>query len=114
MLIHDDVDNCGQDACAAASEIAKANPGLSVSTIGFGLDKAKLQQMSCVATLTGGKIYDAQNGAGVTAALDQVIKNAHLEAGAPAQAEQSAGPEAQQASPAEAPPALYLPRPRPR
>ena len=64
VLIHDDVDNCGQDVCAAASDIAAANPGLAVHTIGLGLDKAKLQQMSCVARLTGGKIYDAQDATG--------------------------------------------------
>ena len=41
MLIHDDVDNCGQDVCAAVGEIAKTSPGLVVHTIGIGLDQAE-------------------------------------------------------------------------
>ncbi len=109
VLIHDDVDNCEQDVCAAAADIAKSNPRLSVSTIGIGLDQAKLQQMSCVAALTGGKIYNAQNGAGIASALDQVIKLAHLETGAAAEAAKDATPEAAPGKPAPTgPPGLYL------
>ena len=29
VLIHDDVDNCGQDICAAVGEIARPTPGSS-------------------------------------------------------------------------------------
>jgi len=110
VLIHDDVDNCDQDVCAAAAEIAKANPKLAVHTIGIGLTQAKLQQMSCLARLTGGKLYDAQSAAGVASALDQIIKLAHLEADA-----QARRPEQQEVSESDAPapgadaaPGLYL------
>jgi Ca-activated chloride channel family protein len=109
VLIHDDIDNCGQDVCAAASDIAAANPALAVHTIGLGLDKAKLQQMSCVARLTGGKIFDAQDATGVAAALDRIIKLANLEPGAEPSPEEKATPETTAAKPAaDAPPGLYL------
>jgi Ca-activated chloride channel family protein len=73
VLINDDVDNCGQDVCAAAAQIAQSNPGLSVHAIGLGLDKAKLQLMSCLPRQTGGRLFDAQDAAGLNTALDRVI-----------------------------------------
>ncbi len=109
VLIHDDIDNCGQDVCAAASDIAAANPGLAVHTIGLGLDKAKLQQMSCVARLTGGKIFDAHDATGVAAALDRIIKLANLEPGAKPEPDEETATEGTAAKPAaDAPPGLYL------
>jgi len=107
VLIHDDVDNCGQDLCAAADDIAKANPSLIVHTIAIGLDKPKLQQMSCLARRTGGKLYDVQDGAGIAVAFDRIIKLAHLEPGAQAApAEAAKGPASR--LPENAPPGLYL------
>jgi Ca-activated chloride channel family protein len=109
ILINDDIDNCGQDVCTAAAEIARINPRLAVHTIGIGLDQAKLQHMSCLANLTGGKIYDAQDGAGVASALDQIIKLAHLDAEGGTAAGQEAAPEAEPDKPAAgAEPGLYL------
>jgi Ca-activated chloride channel family protein len=108
ILINDDVDNCGQDLCTAAAEIAKANPALTVHTISLGLDQAKIQQMGCLARATNGRLYNAQDSAGFAAALDQVIKLAHLDAGAPP--EIAKGEEAQPNAPKapQAEPGLYL------
>lgn len=110
ILINDDIDNCGQDVCTAGAEIARINPRLVVHTIGIGLDNAKLQHMSCLANLTGGKIYDAQDAAGLASALDQVFKLAHLDAeGAGATPQKEAVPEGALQTPAAgAEPGLYL------
>lgn len=109
VLIHDDVDNCGQDVCAAASEIAAANPALTVHTIGLGLDEAKLQQMSCAPRLTGGKLFNAQDAAGLSASLDRIIKLAHLEPGGELESAADAAPEPSAAQPPpNAEPGLYL------
>lgn len=109
VLIHDDVDNCGQDLCAAAAEIAKANPRLTVHTISLALDKPRLQQMGCLARATNGKLYNAKDAAGLASALDQIVKLAHLDAGAPPDAEKSASDEPGEGKPAaQAPPGLYL------
>ena len=49
ILLHDGPDNCQQDPCAAAAEVAKANPKLVIDVIGIGLEKADAQRMACVA-----------------------------------------------------------------
>lgn len=107
VLIHDDLDNCGQDVCAAAAEIAQSNPGLVVHDIGLGLDKAKLQATSCLPRLTRGKLFNAQDAAGLAASLDHVLKLAHLDVSSPsepaeAEAAKDKGPAA------DAAPGLYL------
>jgi Ca-activated chloride channel family protein len=107
VLINDDIDNCGQDVCAAAAQIAQFKPALTVHAIGIGLDKAKLQLMSCLPRLTGGKLFDAQDAAGLSTALDRVVKLANLDAESPptpTEVETTAkGKPA-----ADAPPGLYL------
>jgi Ca-activated chloride channel family protein len=113
ILMHDDIDNCGQDVCTAAAEIAKANPRLKIHTISIGLDDAKLQHMSCVARLTGGKLYNAQDATGVVSALNQIIKLAHLDIESEGQvanetAEEQPEPEGPAKPDAGAPPGLYL------
>ena len=109
VMIHDDVDNCSPDTCAAVVEIAKANPNIAIYSIGLGLGPQKLQQMSCVAKATGGRAYDAQDPAGLTSALDEILKLANLEPGAaPATAQDQTSKKEQVAPPPEAPPGLYL------
>lgn len=107
VLINDDIDNCGQDVCAAAAEIAQSNPALTVHAIGLGLDKTKLQQMSCLPRMTGGKLFDVQDAAGLTTALDHVIKLAHLDAASAAEPAEVAA-ESENKLAADAAPGLYL------
>ena len=109
VLLHDDVDNCGQDACAAANAIAKANPRLTIYSIGIGLDKAKLKAMSCLAQATGGKQFDAQDAAGIASALNQIVTLANLQPGAkPALAKKSTPEDGSEAPPLSGPPGLHL------
>ncbi len=106
VLIHDDLDNCGQDVCAVAAEIAQSNPGLVVHDIGLGLDKAKLQATSCLPRLTNGKLFNAQDAAGLSTSLDHIVKLAHLDTAAPEPAEAEAPKDKPPA--ADAAPGLYL------
>lgn len=109
VLIDDDVDNCGQDVCAAVGEILRTSPGLVVHTIGIGLDPAKLQQMSCVAQLTGGKIWDAQDAAGLASAVAQAVNLANLQSTTnPATTQPAAGAAAENKPASGAPAGLYL------
>jgi Ca-activated chloride channel homolog len=109
VMIHDDIDNCSPDTCAAAAEIAKANPNIAIYSIGLGLGPQKLQQMSCVANATGGRAYDTLDIAGLNAALDEILKLANLEPGAaPAIAQDQTNKKEQAAPPPQAPPGLYL------
>jgi len=109
VLIADDIDNCGQDVCTALNDILATNPNLIVHTIGLGLDKPKIAHISCIARMTGGKLWDAQDAAGFSSALGQAVKLAHLQTDAGPQS----SPEAQAAAAAKktaagAPPGLYL------
>ncbi|MGI9403587.1 MAG: vWA domain-containing protein [Hyphomicrobium sp.] len=79
ILIHDDVDNCGQNVCMVARAIASANPKLAVHVVSIGLEKSKLNAMQCLPKVTGGKHYNVPDTKGLTSALNQIIKLANLE-----------------------------------
>jgi len=110
ILIHDDVDNCGQDVCTVARAIAQTNPKLAVHVIGIGLEKSKVNAMHCLPKLTGGKHYNAPNTKGLSSALNQIIKLAHLERGTKATmaADKTAAVVPSQAPMPEDGPGLYL------
>jgi Ca-activated chloride channel family protein len=110
ILINDDVDNCGQSICQVAEEIAKGNSHLTVHTIGLGLDKPKLEEMSCLARATGGRLYNANDAAGLTSALDQIVKLANLQTGSepPKEAKPAPAPTIAKAPTPKGPPGLYL------
>jgi Ca-activated chloride channel homolog len=74
ILIHDNADNCRQDACEVAAEIATAQPKLRVHVVGLGLDADDISRMSCVAKSTSGTFYDARDGAAVTAAITNAVQ----------------------------------------
>jgi Ca-activated chloride channel homolog len=76
LLIHDDADNCQQDACEAATDIKRDHPNLIIHVLGLGLSKADSQRMACVPRITGGKFYDAQDTAAVTQAVEEVFEMA--------------------------------------
>lgn len=84
VLLHDGPDNCGQDPCAAATEIAKSNPDLAVHVIGIGLDPKDARAMSCVAKTTRGRMLEANDAAGLRSAVAEVTSLALLDQGSPA------------------------------
>jgi Ca-activated chloride channel family protein len=108
ILIADDIDNCGQDVCAALNDIMAASPNLVVHTVALGFDKPRLAHISCIARMTGGKLWDAQDAAGFNSALGQALNLAHLQS-TPTTAETPAPKAEEQAKPAQGAPAgLYL------
>lgn len=108
ILIADDIDNCGQDVCTALNDIMAASPNLVVHTVALGFDKARISHISCIARMTGGKLWDAQDAAGFNSALSQAVNLAHLQ-NAPTTAETPAPKAEEQQKPAQGAPAgLYL------
>ncbi len=100
ILLHDDADNCSQDACTAASDIAKAHPGLAIHVVTIGVKPQTRAAMACVAATTGGKQFEAGDEATLGAALADVMKLAALDAvPAPKPALRPTGPEAKLAEP---------------
>ena len=79
ILIHDDPDNCSQDPCAAAADLAKANPKLAVHVISIALDKDDAQRMACVPRLTGGRHFEAHDSAELGVAVEDALKLASLD-----------------------------------
>lgn len=79
IVVHDGPDNCWQDPCAAAAEIAKTNPKVRVFLVSFGLAKPELQGLQCVSRATKGRVLEAQNSASLSAAISDALTLANLE-----------------------------------
>ncbi len=71
-----------------------ASPNLVIHTIALGFDKPKLEQISCIAQQTGGKLWDAQDAAGFASALSQAVNLANLQSAPSAPAPEPAAGEA--------------------
>ncbi|MGH1418178.1 MAG: vWA domain-containing protein [Hyphomicrobiaceae bacterium] len=75
VLIHDGPDNCRQDPCAVARDIAKRHPRLKINLISINLTPKAATAMQCVAKQTGGKVYAATNLASLNSAVANAFKN---------------------------------------
>jgi Ca-activated chloride channel homolog len=73
VLIHDDPDNCQQDACAALAEMQQAAPGVIVHVVGLGLKPDEANRYQCLTKPTGGRHVDAQDGTQIAAGIDDVL-----------------------------------------
>ncbi len=104
VLIHDNADNCSQDVCAAATDIAKTNPALKVHVLSLGLAKPERDRMQCLAATTKGLQFDATDQAGIAAALTGIFTAAALDATAVVPAPAAVAPPAA----AKGPPGLRL------
>ncbi len=78
VVVGDNADNCQQDSCAAAKEIAQTAPGVAIQVIGIGLPANERPRMACIAEATGGHFYDIADSDGLKAALDEATKLAIL------------------------------------
>lgn len=100
LLIHDDADNCQQDACAAAQELRAAMPKLTVHVIGLGIAAQDVPRTACVAEATGGKSFNVETVAQLTDAVGAALQ---LASQSPAAAAPAPPPPADTG-----PPALWL------
>jgi Ca-activated chloride channel homolog len=83
ILISDGIETCDADPCAVARELEAAGTGLTVHTVGFGLDdKAAVAQLKCMADETGGISVLADNAEDLESALKQTVE-AKIEEPAP-------------------------------
>jgi Ca-activated chloride channel family protein len=79
IVIHDGMDNCAQDPCASAADIAKTSPKTRLFLIGFGLEKSDLQRLQCVVPTTNGAVFEARTSADLVPALNEAMTLANLE-----------------------------------
>jgi Ca-activated chloride channel homolog len=78
VLIHDNADNCRQDACEAATEIAAAHPKLKIHVVSLGLEKDELARVACIAKATNGQLFDVKDASGVAPAVADAMQLALL------------------------------------
>ena len=74
ILVSDGIETCDPNPCAVAEELEKLGIGLTVHTVGFGLDdKGAVAQLKCLAEKTGGIAVLAENADELEAALKQTV-----------------------------------------
>ncbi len=83
ILLHDDLDNCQQDACAAAADIKREHPGVRVHLISIGLKKEDAARMSCLASETGGRQFDVASQSQLETAIEDALSLAGGDSGRP-------------------------------
>ncbi len=86
IVIGDGADNCQQDTCAVAEEIAKSSPGVAVHMISIGVETLDMPRLACVAKATGGTFTDVKDATALATAIEAATKLAMLTPGAPAAA----------------------------
>jgi Ca-activated chloride channel homolog len=75
ILVSDGIETCDPDPCAVAAELERLGVGLTVHTVGFGLDdKAAVKQLACLAEATGGISILAENAEELKTALDRTVQ----------------------------------------
>ncbi len=74
ILVSDGIENCNADPCAVAEELKKLGVGLTVHTVGFGLDnQGAVAQLKCLAEKTGGTFTVANNASELQKALKKTV-----------------------------------------
>jgi Ca-activated chloride channel homolog len=104
IVIHDDADNCQQDACAALSDLQSAAPGLVIHVIGLGLKSEEANRLSCLVKPTNGKLFDAQSAEQATSGIEEAVRLAALDSAAPKAQVAAPPPAAVSAAPTVLPP----------
>jgi hypothetical protein len=74
ILVTDGKETCEGDPCALAKSLAKAEARLVVHTVGFGVDETTKQQMECIARMTGGKYFSAEDAASLALELGKAVE----------------------------------------
>ena len=73
VLVSDGEDTCAPpDPCEVAEELAQRGVDLRIHAVGFDVDGAARQQLSCVAQVTGGEYVDAKDAGSLNDALERI------------------------------------------
>lgn len=69
MLVSDGLETCNEDPCAVAETLKKANAGLIIHVVGFGLAEGEMKGLACIAEKGGGRAIETSNATGLERAL---------------------------------------------
>lgn len=83
LLITDGLETCDGDPCAVAKEMIAEGIKVRAHVVGFGLTKAEADSLSCIAALTGGKMFNPSNGDELLDALKESVIAETVEAPEP-------------------------------
>ncbi|HWE21458.1 MAG TPA: VWA domain-containing protein [Hyphomicrobiaceae bacterium] len=72
LLIHDGVDNCQQDVCAAAAELSAA--GIAAHVVSLGVSAEDLGKIACLPHTTGGRHFKVETPEQVDAAIGEILQ----------------------------------------
>ncbi|MEM9953766.1 MAG: VWA domain-containing protein [Chloroflexota bacterium] len=73
LLISDGEETCSGDPCAVASDLVANGIDLVVNTVGFAVDATTRAQLQCIAQVTGGVYYDAQDADSLIESLTSAV-----------------------------------------
>ena len=73
LVIHDGLDNCGQDVCELARTLSGAKMRVAVSAISLALKPGQRGAMSCLTIATGGMLVEAQTADEAVDGLKQIV-----------------------------------------
>lgn len=73
VLVTDGLETCSADPCALATELERAGLNFTAHVIGLGLSQAESAQVSCLATGTGGRYFDATDADDLAGALLETV-----------------------------------------
>ncbi|MFY0613131.1 MAG: hypothetical protein JXQ99_16490 [Hyphomicrobiaceae bacterium] len=73
LLIHDSPDNCNQNVCSFARDLAKAQPQMAVDVLSLGLKPKDRDGMACLAKATGGRQIHAATMDAAEAGIDTIL-----------------------------------------
>lgn len=76
ILVSDGKETCEGDPCATAKAFANSKAKLVIHTIGFGVDEAARQQLECIARMTGGKYFSAEDAQQLLQVLNKAVETA--------------------------------------
>jgi Ca-activated chloride channel family protein len=91
LLVVDGADNCRQDPCALAAELAAAHPGLSIHVAGIAASDKDMAQLQCIANAGRGTITNAETPGALETALAKLLDRVSVP---PVPPEEIAGPPA--------------------
>lgn len=74
IVINDGLDNCRQDTCTTATDIAKHHPGLAIHIISLGISPEDTPRLSCIAKATGGTYRNVDDDTALATAMDEVTQ----------------------------------------
>lgn len=95
VVIADNADNCRVDACAEARTLKAQFPSLTIHAIALGVPPEEVGQIACLATITGGRIFQPETPKELQAALEEALRLAvgFVPPPAPAAQQQKKAPE---------------------